>query len=135
MDWLSQNWIWIPLAIGGFFVVSRMGMGGCGIGGGCGMGSSMGNSHGSGSGSDGQPVKQETSSGPAVDPVSRQALLADAAISSVYQGRAYYFESRENRDTFESAPEKYLAALPSGGQAIGAKSAQAARSRREGGCC
>ena len=34
MDWLSQNWIWIALVIGGYFLLSRMGMGmgGCGMG-------------------------------------------------------------------------------------------------------
>lgn len=30
MDWLAQNWIWIALAIGAFFLVSRAG--GCGTG-------------------------------------------------------------------------------------------------------
>lgn len=39
MDWLSQNWIWIALAIGFFFLMNRMGVSGCGIGG-CGMGRS-----------------------------------------------------------------------------------------------
>ena len=47
--------------------------------------------------------------GPLFDPVSRQALPADAPVSSVHQGHAYYFESRENRDEFENNPAKYLA--------------------------
>jgi hypothetical protein len=33
MEWLGQNWLWIVLAIGAFFLMTRMG-------GGCGMGSS-----------------------------------------------------------------------------------------------
>jgi hypothetical protein len=37
MDWLSSNWIWIAVAIGGVLLMRRMGLGGCGIGG-CGMG-------------------------------------------------------------------------------------------------
>jgi hypothetical protein len=41
MDWLSQNWIWIALAIGAFLLFRRMGVGGCGMGG-CGMGHSAG---------------------------------------------------------------------------------------------
>lgn len=54
---------------------------------------------------------------PMIDPVSGNPLSAAGAISSVYQGHAYYFESRENRDTFESDPRKYLAKTPAVGQA------------------
>ena len=36
MDWLSQNWIWVVLLVGGFYVMRRMG--GCGMS----MGSSCG---------------------------------------------------------------------------------------------
>lgn len=39
----------------------------------------------------------------------------------MYHGRAYYFESHENRDAFEGDAKKYLAASPVVGQAIGAK--------------
>lgn len=32
MDWLYQNWIWIAVFVGGYFLMSRMGIGGCGMG-------------------------------------------------------------------------------------------------------
>lgn len=66
----------------------------------------------------------------AFDPVSRRAVtVGSAPISMVYQGRAYYFESRENRDAFEADPKKYLAESPAG-QPIGS----ADRPRRRRGC-
>lgn len=72
----------------------------------------------------------------AFDPVSRRAVpLGGTPISAVYQGRAYYFESRENRDTFESSPDKYLGGSPVGGQPIGADRAPADRPRRRRGGC
>lgn len=71
----------------------------------------------------------------AVDPVSRRAVaLAGTPISVAYQGRAYYFESRENRDAFESSPDKYIAGSSVAGQPIGSESAPANRPRRRGGC-
>lgn len=132
MDWLAQNWIWIAVAIGGFFLFTRMGVGGCGMGG-CGMGGSTGNSRGSGSNGDsaGHGAGREA----VFDPVNRHALPASAAISSVYQGRAYYFESRENRGAFESDPDKYLAGSSAVGQAIASKDASADRPWRQAGCC
>lgn len=132
MDWLSQNWIWIAVAIGGVFLFSRMGVGGCGIGT-CGMGRSMGGSRGNGI--NGPPVERGTGPGNTFDPVSQHPLPAGAAISSVYQGRAYYFESRENRDAFESDPEKYLAASPKVGQALTSEAASSGRPPWRSGCC
>lgn len=132
MEWLSQNWIWIAFAIGGFFLLNRMGIGGCGMGR-MGVGGSTGDSHGSGR--DGSSAERGADSGTAFDPVSRHALPADGAISAVYQGRAYYFESRENRDAFESDAEKYIAVAPVAGQAIGAKAASSDQPRQRHGCC
>lgn len=109
-----------------------MGVGGCGMGG-CGMGHSTGDSHGSSD--DGGPAARGAGSGRAFDPVNRHALPAGAAISAVHQGRAYYFESRENRDAFESAPEKYLAGSLAVGHAIGSEGASTDRPRQRHGCC
>ena len=70
-----------------------------------------------------------------VDPVSQRAVaLAGTPISAVYQGRAYYFESRENRDAFESNPGKYLAGSPAAGQPIETEQPRTYRPRRRGGC-
>ena len=69
------------------------------------------------------------------DPVSRRAVaLGGTPISAIYQGRAYYFESHESRDSFESNPEKYLAGSPVAGQPIGVQNAPTEQPRRRGGC-
>ncbi len=95
MDWLTQNWTWIALAVGGVFLFTRMGAGGCGTGG-CGSSRPIGGSR------DSSGISQPTDSGAdtrnPVDPVSRHALPVGSGISAVYQNHAYYFESRENRD-------------------------------------
>lgn len=71
------------------------------------------------------------------DPVSRRILATGSTtISSVYEGRAYYFENRQNRDAFETDPQKYLAELPALGQSIAPEgaSSERPRRRRRGGC-
>lgn len=108
MSWLSQNWIWVVLGVGVIFFMTRMG--------GCGMGRSMRHNHGSG-----QDVPpSDTGHGPrmALDPVSKRSIVGGTSISSVYRDRAYYFETRENREAFEAAPEKYLAGMTAVSQAI-----------------
>lgn len=75
----------------------------------------------------------QAKAGTIVDPVSGRPL-SGTAISCVYQGRAYYFESKDNRDAFETDPPKYLAASPMAGQAIGPGAGSQPR-RRSGGCC
>ena len=114
MNWLTQNWIWVAVAVGGFFLMTRMhGMGGMG---GCGGGQGE-NGHG------GSPTTSSDASGSdpgtTIDAVSGHALSpGGTAASSVFHGHAYYFESRENRDAFESDPEKYLAAAPQAGRVL-----------------
>ncbi len=108
MDWLSQNWIWVAFAAGAFFFMTRMG--------GHGMGGSMRHSYGGAR--DTAPPDVGTSPRTAFDPVSKRAVAGGAAIASVYRNQAYYFETRENRDAFEAAPEKYLAGMAPAGQAI-----------------
>lgn len=107
MNWLSQNWIWLVLIVGFVLVVSRRGgMAGCGMGG-----------YRRPRGESASPPESR-GGGTAFDPVSRHAVTAGGAISSIYHGRAYYFESRENREAFEADPEKYLAAAGETGQPI-----------------
>lgn len=70
------------------------------------------------------------------DPVSSRAFAGgDAPISTIYRGRAYYFESRANRDAFEAGPEKYIAAAPAAGQVIGSEEPDRERPRRRRGGC
>src|SRR5574337_118150 len=73
---------------------------------GCGVGGHRshhgGHSEGHGDGhSDGAPRLES-----AIDAVSGQAVGVEKALTSVYRGRTYYFATRENRDTFEAAPER-----------------------------
>lgn len=125
MDWLLQNWIWIALAVGAVFFMARMG--------GCGMGHSTGHSHGSSS--DNPPADPGAGVGTSFDPVSHHAVTAGSVgISSVYHGRAYYFENRENRDAFEGNPEKYLAGAPAVGEPVGSARDDDHRHHRRHGC-
>jgi len=43
-----------------------------------------------------------------VDPVSGKKVESPTAEKTVYAGKTYYFESRENRETFERSPEKFV---------------------------
>lgn len=126
MEWLSQNWIWLAVVAVGLYFMTRMhGMGG--------MGHATG--RGCGSEGDGSPTDRGASSRTVFDPVSRKMIAAGGpTISTVYHDRAYYFENREDRDAFEADPEKYVAAAPGAGQAIGSQDAYRDRPRRRGGC-
>ncbi len=103
MDWISQNWIWIAVAVGLVFLMRRGGLAGCG----------MGHSHGSGHadhGTGGQAQKP-------TDPVSGMQIDAAHALTTYYGGQVYYFESAETRQRFEASPEKYASQAPAtGGQ-------------------
>ncbi|MBI1220936.1 MAG: YHS domain-containing protein [Rhodobacteraceae bacterium] len=106
MSWLSQNWLWIALAVGVIFFMTRRG--------GFGMGRSMRYNQGPGQDA---PASRSLLGG--VDPVSKHSVApGTSSISSVYRDRAYYFETRENRDAFEAEPEKYLTGTAAAGQLI-----------------
>ncbi len=112
MEWLGQNWLWIALAIGAFFLMTRMG-------GGCGVGDSRTHHHDDDR-RDTVPPSAGNRPGNLFDPVSGHAFAASGApISTVYQGRAYYFENRQSRDAFEADPEKYLAHNSASGEPLG----------------
>lgn len=119
MDWLGQNWLWIALAIGAIFFVTRMGRGGMG-----GMGCSGGHRHHD-DGRDTAPTAANNQIGNLFDPVSGHQFVADGTpISTVYRGQAYYFEAKQNRDTFEAEPEKYVAASAGAGAPVGSEHEQ-----------
>ena len=97
MDWLSQNWIWIVLAV---FVVLMMtrrgGMMGCGTG----------HAH------DDRETRMPPAGGnvdraTTLDPVNGKPVDKQHAATSFYRGRVYYFESAESRKRFEESPERY----------------------------
>lgn len=97
MQWLTQNWMWIVFAIGILLLMRRGGMG-CGMGG-------HGHAHG-----DSQHEEQHHVDSRPKDPVSGDEVNPETAVNVLYQGRVYYFTSRENRDTFEASPDRYAQA-------------------------
>lgn len=121
MEWLSQNWLWLTIAIAAFFLMHRMHAHRRRIG------------HGHGGGHNSPPSHRAEEASPPVDPVSHRPVLSgNVPISAVYRERAFYFESRENRDAFENDPTKYLegesAARPHG------EPEQSHRQHRQHGC-
>lgn len=123
MGWLSQ----ILLGHGGH------GGGFGGLGGHGGHGGSGG--HGGHGGYDERPASSPTPSAPeaAIDPVSRDAVRTAQALTSLYQGKVYYFASKENRDRFEAAPQEY-AQNASGHPMAAPQPPQQESYRRRGGC-
>lgn len=95
MQWLSENWIWILLAIG-IFLFMRHGRPGHGH-------SYGGGHHGSHHGSTGHGELERRPK----DPVSGENVDPAAAPNTSYRGRVYYFASRANRDAFEADPARY----------------------------
>lgn len=150
MDWLSQNWFWIVLAVGAVFLFSRgghrghggsgdLGHGGHGaLGGGLlggllgGVGHGHGGHHGHGSRHDDERSDASASEA-AIDPVSGNPVRTAEALTSVFDGRTYYFESRENRERFEAAPQEY-AQKAAGNRPSDQQSASHAQHRRRRGC-
>jgi len=137
MQWLYQNWVWIILFAIGCFVLMPLMMHRHGK-----QSGDTGNAMGDGHGFDGHRHDSDnrvnTQTGArenALDPVSKRELPANATISSVYHDRAYYFESRENRNVFESDPEKYLAGSPAAGEMLGSSGASTKQSQHRHGCC
>jgi YHS domain-containing protein len=137
MDWLTQNWIWLALALGVGFYFLRGGLGGHagahgGVLGGMGHGGHAG--EGGHGGHGGQPEDRAPAEVPeaAVDPVGGEAVRTGKALTSVYQGRIYYFASKENRDRFEAAPQEY--AQKAAGHPLRSDGAANERPRRRGGC-
>ena len=132
MDWLTQNWVWILLALGAVWLFSRGGLAGCGMGGhgrhaghGGGSGPAPGGTSPGGAG----PMRNQGAAagatpGKAVDPVSGREVLTAHALTAAYQGRIFYFESAENRQRFEAAPQQYAPNAPA-----------APQQHRRHGCC
>lgn len=121
---LSQNVVWIVLlAVGAMFVVNRMHGGHRGFFGGERIGGHglLGGGHDAhGGGWDAGRAEVNRGDGgqargvaPAtIDPVSRNPVDPARALSSVYGGRVYYFESAETRTKFEAAPSSYASGQP-----------------------
>jgi len=111
MNWLLQNWLWVALGIGVayFFFRGRVGAHGVGHSGLIGIGHG-GHAAGAGHGGHGGPPDSRAAANApeaAVDPVGGEAVRTAQALTSLYQGKIYYFACRENRDRFEAAPQEY----------------------------
>ena len=117
MEWLNQNWTYLLLLVG---VVLFLRFGGLG----CGFAGRRthplsGSKH---------PRGDHTIvvSAPPTDPVSGRPVDPKTAVATIHHGCAVYFESRENRDRFEAAPDQF---------APGADDAQKGAKHPHGGCC
>ncbi|PMS19664.1 hypothetical protein C0Z18_12495 [Trinickia dabaoshanensis] len=100
MQWFSQNWWWILLAVGVLFFLRRRAAGG-GMGGG--MGCGMGGRHSS-------PEERHVhEDGPERDPVNGHPVDRAHALSTIFDGRTYYFETEESRSEFNSDPQRFAA--------------------------
>ena len=115
MEWLTQNWAYLLLLVGVILFMRLRGMG-RGLGG------------GQTRDSDGSDRQASVGVEPPIDPVSKRPVDPKSAVTTLYQGSAYYFESRENRDRFESSPGTYAGATKEGQSEHG-------RHRHGGGCC
>lgn len=112
MNWLSQNWLWLLLGLGMLVVLTRGGhhrRRGWGHHGGTGYAQTGDFDHGDHGGGSSVPDHSQHSSQAAlaIDPVTRKDVSTATALTSIYQGRIYYFESAENRQRFEAAPEQF----------------------------
>ena len=140
MGWLTQNWLWVALAIGVGFYFLRGGLSGH-AGGHGGLLGGMGHAgHAAEGGHGGHGGQQEgrTLSAPAnapeaaIDPVGGEAVRTGEALTSVYQGKIYYFATKDNRDRFEAAPQEH--AQKAAGHPVRSAEAPYERPRRRGGC-
>lgn len=102
MEWLTQNWIFLAAAVGIFLLMRRGGMG-CGRAGGGHHGGARQNSRHGGHGNEPSTVPAEQ----AIDPVTGKPVDMSRAVTAIYRGMPVYFESRENRDRFEAAPDQF----------------------------
>lgn len=129
MNWLTQNWFLIVFGVGLLLLLRRTG---------CFGGMSHAHHGHSGDGPDhADHVSQLTEavkSEMATDPVTGKEVQASRAITSVYDGRVYYFETQESRQRFDASPEQYASA--SVGRRLAREDAsERPHSRRHGGCC
>lgn len=84
--------------------------------------------YGEGAASNATPSAPEA----AIDPVGGEAVRTAQALTSLYQGKIYYFASSANRERFEAAPQQY--AQNAAGHPMAAPQPQPQGSRGRRGC-
>jgi YHS domain-containing protein len=119
MNLLSENWVWIALALAGlayFYLKGRRHSHGS-----IGLDDSGhrrsrhgGPRHDQHGGQEHSSITSASASLAAIDPVSGAAVRTSDALSSAYRGRIYYFGSKDNRDRFEVSPQQYAAKVEDG---------------------
>ena len=125
MTWLASNWPWIALALGALLVLRRTGA--------IGSTSSSGREHGEVGGGHGDHLPRPGDASTATDPVTGREIPAARAVTSVYGGQVYYFETQQSRQRFEASPEQYTRGA--GGRPLHERgTANGSRVRRHGGC-
>ena len=115
MNWLAQNWLWIVLGVVVLAVLKR--------------GTRYRRQGMSYPGNDTAEIPEQAEM--AVDPVTHRPIPTAGAVTCLYQGQVYYFESAENRQRFEASPAQYAREAPArrpAGHAAGGH-------RHGGGCC
>ncbi len=135
LGWLSMNWIWIAIAIGIAYYFLRRGHGAQGSRRDAHQLEAVGHhvqtsDHAPGNAQAG-PDPDTAAPQAAVDPVGGEAVRTNQALTSLYQGRIYYFVSKENRERFEASPQAY-AATGSGHAAPGSSTAHEGAHRHRG---
>jgi YHS domain-containing protein len=91
MQWLSQYGIWILLAVGLLLLMRRGGMA-------CGMGSHGHMAHDRSTHADGGPL----------DAVNGHSIKSENALTSVFEGKTYFFESDQSRSEFQKDPQRFI---------------------------
>lgn len=139
MNWLSQNWLWILLGLAVLFVLGRGRHRGAGV---SHHGYESSQNAGAGYGGPMPPERFGRGEAPppqasrpvsAIDPVTREDVSTDKALTSIYQGRIYYFASAESRQRFEGSPAQF-AREELGHTLALVEPLEPRRARRRGGC-
>ncbi len=139
MGLMSMSWLWIAIAIGVAFYFFRRSSGAKTGGPRTDLRNLLdgppNGGHDSDDGSARDGVQQASglnahAPDAAIDPVSGEPLATARALTSLHQGRVYYFANRENRERFEASPEKYAGKVA--GHAVPGSDAQHEQQHRHG---
>lgn len=119
MNWIVQNWPWIIVGVVVLVLVNR---------------GTRYRRSALGYPADGasEPSEQAET---ARDPVTNNPVATAGAVTSVYQGRIYYFESADTRRRFEESPRQYGAAASAQHAAPSQRQERPRGHRHGGGCC
>ena len=110
MGLMSLNWLWIAIAIGvAFYFLRRSSGENTGAHRSDSRNLLDGLRHGGDVRHGVQTESGSNANAPdaAIDPVGGEPVSTAKALTSLHEGRVYYFASKENRERFETSPEEY----------------------------